>query len=224
LSPDRTGDRVNPDHGRIQMITSDSRSRSWPYVVHTATVLALMLAGAGAAHGQSRQQGLFIAYETLEMAMNEFSNFAGEIGYRFGPRYQARLTVMEVALTERHLASKWEAGAVEGGNVEGYLRGYEAHVDRFFAGNWYVSAAVGYYEDRYSHTRLDESLTNRTVTVGSGVGYARANLFGVEGLFFNLDLPVRYYFNPIEETRLGESTVRPHVIVPNTWIFVGLKL
>ncbi|QXD13924.1 hypothetical protein GQ464_010670 [Rhodocaloribacter litoris] len=188
-----------------------------------AVVLALMFYCVSVAQGQSRQEGFFVAYEILEMAMNEFSNFAGEVGYRLNPKYQMRLTVMEVNLTERHLSSKWEAAAVDGENVEGYLRGYEAHIDRFFAGNWYVSGSVGYYEDRYAHTELDESLENRTFTVGSGIGYARANLFGIRGLYVNFDIPVRYYFNHIEKTQWGDTTIRPHVVVNNIWLFVGYK-
>lgn len=191
--------------------------------IRRAALLFLMLSSAGAVRGQFRQEGFFVAYETLEMSMNEFSNFAGEIGYRFGPKYQARLTVMEVSLTERHLSSKWEAAAVDGKQVQGYMRGYEVHLDRFFAGNWYVSAGVGYYEDTYEHTVLDASLKNRTFTAGGGIGYARTNLFGIEGLYLNFDVPVRYYFNRIDETRLGESTVRPHVVVNNIWLFVGFK-
>ena len=174
-------------------------------------------------HGQVRQDGPFVAYETMEMAMNEFKNFAGEAGYRFDSKYQIRFSIMEVELTERHLSSKWEAAAISGKNVEGYMRGYEVHVDRFFAGNWYVSASLGYYEDTYRHIELDESLENRTMTVGSGIGYSRSNLFGIRNLYFNFDIPVRYYFNPIEETMLGESTVRPHVVVNNVWIFLGWR-
>jgi hypothetical protein len=191
--------------------------------IRAAAALVLMLCAAEAARGQSSAKGLHVGYETLEMAMNEFGHFAGEVGYRFGPAYQIRLTIMEVNLTERHLSSPWEAAAIDGKNVEGYLRGYELHIDRFIARRWYVSGNVGYYEDTYSHTELDESLKSRTLTVGSGVGYTRADLFGIRGLYVNVNIPVRYYLNKIEETRWGDTTVRPHVVVNNIWLFVGYQ-
>jgi hypothetical protein len=162
--------------------------------------VALMLFFACEASGQAPQRGAFVAYEILEMAMNEFRYFAGEVGYQFGPKYRTRLTGLEVDLTERHLSSSWEAVAVDGEDVIGYLRGYEAHLDRFFSKNWYVSGSLGYYEDRYEHTVLGESLENQTFTVGSGIGYRRENLFGVGHLYLNFNIPVRYYFNQIEET------------------------
>lgn len=206
------------------MVTDRRRAmmQVFPFARTTLT-LVLSLCCVSAAQGQSRQEGFLVAYETLEMAMNEFRNFAGEVGYRLDPKYQVRLTIMEVDLTERHLASQWESAAVDGKNVEGYFRGYEAHVDRFFAASWYVSGAIGYYKDQYAHTQLDESLENRTLTVGSGIGYSRANLFGIRGLYFNFDSPVRYYFNPIKERKWGETTIRPHVVISNIWLFAGIK-
>jgi hypothetical protein len=38
------------------------------------------------------------------MGMNNFRRFAGEAGFRFGARDQARLFVMAVAVAERDLA------------------------------------------------------------------------------------------------------------------------
>ena len=185
--------------------------------------VALLLLFPCEGYGQAPQHGAFVAYEVLEMAMNEFRYFAGEAGYQFGPKYRARLTVMEVDLTERHLSSSWEAGAVDGEDVVGYFRGYEAHVDRFFFRNWYASGSLGYYQDSYEHTVLDESLENRTLTIGSGIGYRRENLLGVRHLYLDFNIPVRYYFNQIEETEWGDATVRPHVVVNNIWLFVGYK-
>lgn len=155
--------------------------------------------------------------------MNRFRNFAGEVGYRFDSRYQVRLTIMEVDLTERHLSSSWEAYAVDGEDVVGYLRGYELHLDRFVLGNWYVGANIGYYADTYEHTELPDRVENETLTLGLGLGYSRANLFGIDHLFFNFALPVRYYFDQIEETKLGDATVREHLVVNNMWLFVGYQ-
>jgi hypothetical protein len=163
----------------------------------------------------------FVAYETLEMVMNRFQNFAGEFGYRFGSKYQIRLSVMEVKLTERHLASTWESAAVDGKGVKGYFRGYELHADRFFYGNWYIGANLGYYADKYEHVTLPVRVKNQTPTVGIGLGYSRANLFGVEHLYLDFSNPFRYYFDQIKKTKLGDATVMPHVVVNNMWFFVG---
>ena len=186
-------------------------------------MLLVMLTLAHEASGQSPERGVFVAYETLEMAMNKFRHFAGEVGYQFGAKYRARITIMEVDLTERHLSSSWEAGAVDGEGVVGYFRGYEVHADRFVYRNWYVSGSLGYYADSYEHEERNESLENQTMTVGSGIGYQRDNLFGVRHLYVNFNIPLRYYFNRIEETEWGDTTIRPHVVVNNIWLFVGYK-
>ena len=133
------------------------------------------------------------------------------------------MTIMEVKLTEQHLSSGWQSAAVDGNDVEGYFRGYEMHYDRFISKHWYVSANLGYYNDEYNHTKLDEGLENKTLTIGTGIGYMRNDLFGVKHLYLNFSVPVRYYFNHIEETKLGETTIRSHVIVNNIWLFLGYK-
>lgn len=172
------------------------------------------------AQGDNRRP--FLAYEISEMGMNNFRHFAGEAGLGFGTRYRARLSVMEVAVTERDLAGWWSA-AVDGRNVRGYLRGYELHVDRFFKDHWYVSANAGYYANEFRHTRLDRRIWNETLTAGVGIGYSRTNLLGVKRLHLDVSLPIRYYFDGIDETRLGDATVNEHRIVPNTWVFVGYR-
>ena len=184
------------------------------------TIILLISVNSFAYAGENK---FFVGYETLEMAMNKFQNFAGELGYRIDDKNQIRFTIMEVKLTERHLSSKYEAAAIDGKNVEGYFRGYEAHYDRFFSKHWYVSANIGYYNDSYEHTILDEVIENKTLTIGSGIGYMRSNLFGVEHLYLNFSVPVRFYFNKLDETKLGETTVRTHLIVNNIWLFVGYE-
>ena len=32
------------------------------------------------------------------------------------------------------------------------------------------------------------------------------------------------YFNPIKEAKWGETTIMPHVVVNNLWVFAGSKL
>ncbi|MCG3158469.1 MAG: hypothetical protein DKINENOH_05113 [bacterium] len=176
----------------------------------------------GAQTAQLQPRGAFASYEITEMAVNNFRNFAGEAGFRFDQKHQVRLTVMEVAVSERDLAGWWSA-AVEGKGVEGYLRVYEMSVDRFFGGNWYYGANAGYIANEFRHVTLLQRIWNETLTAGIAIGYSRANLFGIRRLHINLTMPVRFYFNGIEETKLGDATVRTHKIVPNTWLFIGYK-
>jgi hypothetical protein len=166
---------------------------------------------------------LFFGYETLEMTMNKFQNFAGEVGYRFDDKNQLRLMIGEVNLTERHLSSKWEAAAVDGDNVEGYFRIYELYYDRYFGKrkNWYYSGSVAYVRDKYDHLISDNSIDNETATIGGSIGYRKENLFGVKHLYINAAIPFRYYFNSIPETQWGETKVLPHKFVNNIWLFIG---
>ena len=170
-----------------------------------------------------RVNTFFIGYETLEMAMNKFQNFAGEIGYRFDSKNQIRLMIGEVNLTERHLSSKWEAVAVDGENVKGYLRLYELYYDRFFGKrkNWYYSGSMAYNRDKYEHLISDNKIDSETMTLGFAVGFQKMNLFGVKHLYLNASMPFRYYFNNIPETQWGDTRILPHKFVNNIWFFVG---
>lgn len=174
---------------------------------------------------EATYKGMFIGYETLEMSMNKFRYFAGEIGYRFSSEHQLRLMVGEVKLTERHLSSEWEAYAVDGQNVEGYFRIYEMNYDRFIFKQkpWYAGASVAYVRDKYQSLISDDHLVNETATVGFSIGYKRTNLFGVKHLYINASMPFRYYFNSIPETQWGETTIREHKFVNNIWLFIGYK-
>lgn len=175
-------------------------------------------------HAQkTTNKGMFIGYETLEMSMNKFQNFAGEVGYRINPKYQLRLMIGEVKLTERHLSSEWEAYAVDGENVEGYFRIYELNFDRFLfkRKTWYAGANMAYVRDKYQSLISDDHIDNETVTAGFVIGYKKTNLFGVEHLYINASIPFRYYFNSIPEMQWGETTIREHKFVNNIWLFLG---
>lgn len=165
----------------------------------------------------------FIGYETLEMAMNRFQNFAGEVGYRIDDKNQIRLMVGEVKLTERHLSSSWEAAAVDGKNVEGYLRIYELYYDRYFGKQktWYYSGSMGYVRDKYTHLISIKNIDNETATIGFSVGYRKENLFGIQHLYLNAAIPFRYYFNDIPETQWDETKILAHKFVNNIWLFIG---
>lgn len=164
----------------------------------------------------------FVAFELFELSMNDFKNFAGEFGHKFSEKYQARLTVMDIKLTERHLRSA-EAAAIDGPNVEGIFRGYEINFDRYFTKSWYLSLNAGHYTDIYQHQNLeDQKLKNETFTIGTGVGYLKQNPLGIQNTYVNFNLPLRYYFNSIDETMLGDTRVRKHLIVNNLWLFLGM--
>lgn len=169
------------------------------------------------------RSGFFMAYESLEMAMNRFQNFAGEFGYRFNERHQLRLTIGEVRLTERHLSSKWEAAAVDGENVEGYFRIYELYGDRYFGKrkNFYFGGSIAYVHDKYNHTISDNFIDSKSLTAGFSIGYRKDNLFKLDGLYVNASMPFRYYFNDIPETQWGETKILPHKFVNNLWLFIG---
>lgn len=171
------------------------------------------------------RSGFFIGYETLEMTMNKFQNFAGEVGYRFNDKHQLRLMIGEVKLTERHLSSKWEAVAVDGKNVEGYFRLYELYYDRYFGKrkNFYYGGSVAYVRDQYDHLISDEMIDNESATIGFSIGYRKENLFGIDNLYINAAVPFRFYFNDIPETQWGETKILEHKFVNNIWLFVGYR-
>jgi len=171
------------------------------------------------------RSGFFVGYETLEMVMNKFQNFAGEVGYRIDSKNQIRLMIGEVNLTERHLSSKWEAVAVNGDDVEGYFRIYELYYDRYFGKrkNWYYSGSIAYVNDRYDHLISDNNIVNESATVGFSIGYRKENLFSLKNLYLNAAMPFRYYFNDIPETQWGDTKILPHKFVNNIWLFLGYK-
>jgi len=178
---------------------------------------------SGVTNSNNEHYNFFIGYESLEMIMNKFQNFAGEIGYRFDDKHQLRLMIGEVKLTERHLSSKWEAVAVDGDNVEGYFRIYELYYDRYFGKrkNFYLSGNIAYVHDKYDHLISDNFIDNKSMTAGFSVGYKKENLFKLNGLYINASMPFRYYFNDIPETQWGETKILAHKFVNNLWLFVG---
>lgn len=171
------------------------------------------------------EKDFIIGYETLEMTMNKFRYFAGEVGYRISRNSQIRLMIGEVNLTERHLSSKYEAVAVDGENVEGYFRIYELNYDRFFGKNkrWYYGGNIGYVYDQYKHKVLGNELENHTFALGPHIGFQEMDLFGVNHLYINISMPFRYYFNPIPEQQWGGTKILEHKFVNNLWLFVGFR-
>lgn len=90
-------------------------------MVHSKLMIGLIPASLSSSiYPQNNDySSFFISYETMEITMNKFQNFAREVGCRFNDKNQVRLMFGKVKLTERHLSSSWEAAAVERENVEG---------------------------------------------------------------------------------------------------------
>ncbi|MDN5204222.1 hypothetical protein QQ008_22710 [Fulvivirgaceae bacterium BMA10] len=192
-------------------------------------VLLFFITGIGNAQKKGepdRISKLFAGYETLEMTMNNFKYFAGEIGYKINPRKQLRLVIGEVKLSEKHLTGKWRTAGVDGNNVEGYFRIYELSYDNFFdwKKNWYWSLSTGYVNDQYEHMIMNEmKIDNHSPTIGGGIGWQKRNLFGIKHLYVNIALPARFYLNPIQSREWGNTTIRHHFLVNNIWLFIGFN-
>lgn len=173
---------------------------------------------------ENQTKKFFVGYELLEMSMNEFKYFAGEVGYRFNPKHQLSLSIGEIDMTERHLSSN-EAAAVDGDNVEGYFRIYELTYSRFFGKRklWHYGANVGYVYDEYDHLISDNEIKNHTLTAGVNFGFQKMDIFKIKHLYLRVLIPIRYNFNSIPEQEWGETTIREHKFVPNTWLFLGYR-
>lgn len=196
---------------------------------HTLSALAWLLlacpwaAAAQSAGNEEVQPRFSVSYELMEMGANRFHNFAGDIGYRLTSTSRLRLVIMEVDLTESHLSDDFWARIVKGGGVKGYMRGYELTYDRFVAGGLYVMANAGYIDLSFESVDTGARYANGSFSLGSGLGYRFDNPFGLKGLFINPSLPIRYFFDPVEETRLGSGTVQPIRVAPSVWLFVGFS-
>lgn len=174
------------------------------------------------------KSNFFIGYDLGEMAFNNFQNFAGEAGLKFKNDHSIRFVYLNVKLTEKHLSSSI-TGAVDGENVSGLWNGYELLYDiplyRFKKGDGFVYGGVsaGYHKNAYQHTILAESLEHKTGTVGFDVGFRETNIFKVKGLYINFQIPFRYYFKTLEETKLGSSTITKVTLEQTVSFFVGYE-
>ncbi len=171
---------------------------------------------------------VYIGYDLGEMAFNRFQNFSGELGLKFKNDHTIRFIYQNVKLTEEHLSSDF-ASAVEGENVSGLWNGYELLYDipiyRFKSGNSFIygGLSAGYHENFYQHTILNESVEHKTGTIGFDVGFRETNIFKVKGLYINFQIPFRYNFNRLEETKLGDATVNESVFGQTISFFVGYE-
>lgn len=189
---------------------------------------SMSLAAQDPINENRKTPSVYVGYDLGEMAFNGFQNFAGELGLKFRNDHTIRFVYMNVKLTEKHLSSN-VAKAVDGENVTGLWHGYEVLYDlplyRFKGGNGFIYGGVsgGYHENTYQHTILNEFVEHKSGTVGFDLGYRESNLFKVEGLYFNFQVPFRYYFTPLEEKALGESIVNKSVFGQTISFFVGYE-
>lgn len=171
---------------------------------------------------------VFIGYDLGEMAFNKFQNFAGEVGVKFNNDHMIRFVYLNIKLTEAHLSSGF-VSAVDGDNVTGLWHGYELLYDlaifRFKKtdGFLYAGPSVGYHNNAYQHTLLEESVDHKSATVGFDIGFRETNIFKLKGLYLNFQIPVRYYFTKLEETNLGDATINESVISQTISFFVGYE-
>lgn len=171
---------------------------------------------------------IYAGYDFGEMAFNKFQNFAGEIGLKFKNDHTIRFVYLNVKLTEQHLSSGF-ANAVDGEHVTGLWNGYELLYDipiyRFKKGNGFVygGLSVGQHKNLYQHTILEEATEHKTSTVGFDIGFRETNVFKIKGLYMNFQIPFRYYFIPLEATKLGNSTVNKNIFDQTISFFVGYE-
>ena len=148
----------------------------------------------------------FAGYELGEMALNRFRHFAGEAGYVFENRQAVRVSIMNVALSERHLSSS-EASAVNGNNVEGRWRGLDVYFDFPVFSNFYLSPSIGYHDTQYTHTILNESVTHNSGSAGVALSYVGNDVLGFTQLYWRLSLTYKYFFNSQSDASLGDTMI-----------------
>lgn len=164
--------------------------------------------------------GIFVAYDLGEMIFNKFQNFAGELGCFLPDRSLIRFVHMNVKLSEEHLSSDF-AQAVHGSDVEGHFLGYELFYSYPVYHNFYVGVSVGYYENSYWHLKLEEEIKHQSPSIGMQLSYRRPGLLGIDGLYYDFTIPIRYYLFPMEEKPLGDTIISDHIIENNIWFFIG---
>jgi len=196
-------------------------------IKNTAIILVVLISSTVAlaqeAPKTTKRFHPFVAYEFGEAVFNRFQSISGEFGMRFNNNHMMRLVHMNVNLAEKHLSSSF-AQAVDGPNVKGKMLGLEAFYDFpvFFKG-FYISPSLGYYQNEYSHTILNESHKNTTLTVGAAISYRDTDIFKIKGLYATFSVPFRFQLSPSEKTMLGNTTLRNGIFDNNIWLFIGYE-
>lgn len=171
---------------------------------------------------------VYAGYDLGEMAFNKFQNFGGELGLGLKNEHIISFVYLNVKLTEEHLSSGF-ARAVDGDDISGHWIAYEGSYNipiyHFKKDGQYIYAGLsaGYHKNSYQHEILDASVEHDSFTTGINLGFRESNIFKIRGLYFNLQIPIRYYFMKLDEVRLGESTVNEQTFEQTISFFVGYQ-
>ncbi len=186
-------------------------------------IVCLLLQQLNYGQDSTKMKNWFLAYETLEMSMNGFKNFAGTVGYRIDSENQVRIVGMDVIRSEKHLSSSWQSMGVHGGHVKGRFRTIEINYDRFFGKrkNWYYGLHAGYKNDQFNYLLGPQKINNHTVLAGPQFGFQKMNLFHLKHLYINFSMPFHYYFNHIPAQQWGDTKIKEFKFINNIWFFVG---
>ncbi len=172
---------------------------------------------------KSKNTKFFIAYDFGEATFNKFQSLGSEIGIQFKNNHLLRLSHTNLNLTEEHLSSNF-AKAVDGENVKGKQFGFELFYDfPVFIKGLYIAPSIGYYDNKYTHTILNEKLKKSSFTTGASISFTETNLFKVKGLYYRFSIPFRFNLDPIKETKLGDATIKNNLFDNNIWFFVGFQ-
>lgn len=172
---------------------------------------------------KSKSFTFFIAYDFGEAAFNQFKSLGNEVGLRLKNDHLLRLTHTNLYLSEQHLSSGF-ARAVDGENVKGKQLGFELFYDfPVFVKGLYLAPSVGYYDNEYTHTTLNDKLEKSSFTMGAAISFNEADLFKVKGLYYRVSIPFRFNLDPIKETKLGDTTIKNNLFDNSIWFFVGFQ-
>lgn len=187
-------------------------------------ILIILLLLSDSAQAQDSVRSRWSAsYEILEMSVNNFRYFAGDIAYALNDHEQLRFVVMEVALSERHLADDVWSKIAEGPDLTGYMRGYEITLDHFVTRRFYVMLNAAFIHLDFEHRQTKQQYRNDTFSLGTGFGYKWNLPILNERIFINPSIPIRYFFNPVEETIMGTSKINSIALAPSVWLFIGYE-
>ncbi|ANQ51833.1 hypothetical protein MY04_4498 [Flammeovirga sp. MY04] len=171
----------------------------------------------------TKRPKLFIAYDFGEAVFNQFRSLGGEVGVRCKNEHLLRLAYTHLYLTEKHLSSDF-AKAVDGENVKGKQVGFELFYDfPVLIKSLYIAPSVGYYDHEYTHTISDEQLKQSSLTVGTAISFTETDVLKIKGLYYRVSIPIRFHFNPIEESQLGDATIKSNQFDNSIWFFIGFE-
>ena len=172
---------------------------------------------------QLKTTKFFIAYDFGEAAFNRFKSLGSEIGVQFKNDQQLRMAYTNLHLSEQHLSSDF-AKAVDGENVKGKQVGFELFYDfPVFVKGLYIAPSIGYYDNEYTHTILNEKLEKSSFSIGAAVSFTETDLFKVKGLYYRVSVPFRFNLDPIKETKLGDTTIKSNLFDNSIWLFIGFQ-